>query len=44
MLEILQYYTSGFWVWAGITTLIILVLASVGIPIKNIAKRKYNEK
>jgi hypothetical protein len=19
MLEILQYYTSGFWVWAGIT-------------------------
>jgi len=35
MLEILQYYTSGFWVWAGLT----FGLAVLALPFTALAER-----
>lgn len=48
MLEILQFYVSGFWVWAGITIGIYTALSLVMIPLAAIcealARRIYQPK
>jgi hypothetical protein len=36
MLEILQFYVSGFWVWLGITCGLYVVLAIGGLAVSSI--------
>jgi len=40
MVEVLMYYTSGFWVWLGITLGLSIVAAAVGEVLVAVLKRK----
>ena len=47
MIEVLQFYVSGFWIWAGITFGIALVTNSIALAsislVKTIRKGKLND-
>jgi D-alanyl-lipoteichoic acid acyltransferase DltB (MBOAT superfamily) len=38
MLEILQFYVSGFWVWLGITFGMVIMLQAVSIAVHAIVE------
>lgn len=40
MLQILEYYTSGFWVWSGLTIGLAIVVTGAAEIIVTMVKRK----